>query len=89
MDILDEDLLHFRRVLNKHGVKYLMAGGFAVNLYGYTRATNDIDLLLKDDNNNRENLANAFPNWAIPIFPSKIYSLCRGGPIFLLAWAYN
>ena len=37
-----------------------MVGGFAVNLYGYTRATNDIDLLLKDDLLNRQNLAKTF-----------------------------
>ena len=60
MDILDEDLIHFWTVLNKCSVQYIMVGGFAVNLYGYTRATNDIDLLLKDDTLNRRNLARAF-----------------------------
>jgi len=60
MDILDEDLLHFWTILNKYKVKYIMVGGFAVNLYGYTRATNDIDLLLKDDSENRKNLGDAF-----------------------------
>ena len=60
MDILDEDLIQFWTILNKFHVKYIMVGGFAVNLYGYTRATNDIDLLLKDDVLNRKNLAKAF-----------------------------
>jgi len=60
MDVLDEDLIHFWTVLNKYSVQYIMVGGFAVNLYGYTRATNDIDLLLKDDILNRRNLASAF-----------------------------
>jgi Nucleotidyl transferase of unknown function (DUF2204) len=60
MDILDEDLIHFWKTLNKYGVKYIMVGGFAVNLYGYVRTTNDIDLLLKDDNDNRKKLAKAF-----------------------------
>lgn len=60
MDILDDDLVHFWTILNKHNVKYIMVGGFAVNLYGYTRATNDIDLLLKDDLLNRQNLAKTF-----------------------------
>jgi hypothetical protein len=60
MDILDEDLIHFWTILNKYSVQYIMVGGFAVNLYGYTRATNDIDLLLKDDTLNRQNLAKAF-----------------------------
>jgi len=60
MDILDEDLIHFWTVLNKCSVQYIMVGGFAVNLYGYTRATNGIGLLLKDDTLNRRNLARAF-----------------------------
>jgi hypothetical protein len=60
MDILDEGLVHFWTILNKYSVQYIMVGGFAVNLYGYTRATNDIDLLLKDDLPNRQNLATAF-----------------------------
>ncbi len=47
-------------ILNKHKVQYVMVGGFAVNLYGYVRATNDVDLLLKDDLLNRQNLAKAF-----------------------------
>jgi hypothetical protein len=49
MHILDADLIQFWTILNKYKVAYIMVGGFAVNLYGYTRATNDVDLLLKDD----------------------------------------
>jgi len=60
MDFLDEDLIHFWTILNKYSVQYIMVGGFAVNLYGYTRATNDIDLLIKDDIVNRQKLAGAF-----------------------------
>ena len=32
--------------LNKQGVKYLVAGGVAVNLHGYVRATADLDIML-------------------------------------------
>ena len=32
--------------LQKSGVKYLVVGGVAVNLYGYSRLTGDIDILL-------------------------------------------
>lgn len=31
--------------LQKSGVKYLVVGGVAVNLYGYSRFTGDIDIL--------------------------------------------
>lgn len=55
MDVLDEELLKFWRSLNNHGVQYIMVGGFAVNMHGYSRATNDIDVWIKDDKINRKN----------------------------------
>lgn len=38
--------------LNKAKIKYLVVGGVAVNLYGYTRFTGDLDILvlLKEEN---------------------------------------
>jgi len=60
MDILDEDLLKFWAGLNKDHVQYIMVGGFAVNLHGHTRATDDLDLWLKDTKTNRKNLGKAF-----------------------------
>lgn len=41
--------MDFNRIfseLNKKGVKYLVAGGVAVNLHGYVRATADLDIML-------------------------------------------
>ena len=55
MDILDESLLKFWKLLNQHNVLYIMVGGFAVNMHGYTRSTNDIDIWLKDNVPNRQN----------------------------------
>ncbi len=59
MDILDADLISFWKSLNQFDVKYIMIGGFAVNLHGFSRATNDVDLWLKDEVNNRKNLGKA------------------------------
>jgi len=36
------------RALDTAGVRYLIAGGLAVNAYGYLRFTKDIDLLVDD-----------------------------------------
>jgi hypothetical protein len=55
MDILDESLLQFWKSLNQNEVIYIMVGGFAVNMHGFTRSTNDIDIWLKDTRSNREN----------------------------------
>jgi predicted nucleotidyltransferase len=60
MDLLDEGLLQFWQVLNNNGVKYIMVGGFAVNMNGYIRATKDADLWLKDTLENRQLLRKSF-----------------------------
>lgn len=40
------------QAFNEQGVKYLIAGGVAVVLHGYTRATGDLDLLIELDSEN-------------------------------------
>lgn len=37
---------NFFRTLNESGLKYLVAGGIAVNLHGFARATGDLDILI-------------------------------------------
>ena len=56
MDVLDNDLINFWKSLNHHEVKYIMIGGFAVNLHGFSRTTGDLDIWLKDEKKNRINL---------------------------------
>jgi len=70
MDVMDEGLLKFWSILNKHDVKYIMVGGFAVNMQGYSRATSDADLWLKDDVENRKNLRKAFDELGYGDYPS-------------------
>ena len=59
MDIFDEDLISFWNSLAKSEVLYIMVGGFAVNMHGYLRATQDVDIWIKDDPANRVNLGKA------------------------------
>ncbi|MEX1258958.1 MAG: DUF6036 family nucleotidyltransferase [Gemmatimonadota bacterium] len=40
------------RALNARGVRYLVAGGVAVNVHGYQRLTHDLDLVLQLDSGN-------------------------------------
>src|SRR4051812_17596722 len=53
MDIYDNDILSFFSSLNQFKVEYILIGGFATNLHGYSRATGDIDIWLHDTNENR------------------------------------
>lgn len=60
MDVYNDSLLLFWESLNRNRVKYIMVGGFAVNMHGYMRATKDADMWIKDSLENRQNLRNAF-----------------------------
>ena len=59
MDILDADILNFWQCLYQNDVRYIMVGGFAINLHGYSRATKDIDIWIDDTLENRKNLRKA------------------------------
>lgn len=48
-----EDLLLLCRSLNEAGARYLVVGGFAVMQHGFTRATEDIDLLVESSPKNQ------------------------------------
>lgn len=41
---LPPDFKDFLRLLNSHGVEYLVIGGYAVGFHGYPRATGDLDV---------------------------------------------
>ena len=45
--------------LNRHGVDYLVIGGFAVIAHGHVRATKDVDLIASEERENLERLAAA------------------------------
>lgn len=59
MNIFDNDVLAFFAAMNEANVEYILVGGLAVNLHGFNRTTGDLDVWLKDSNNNRSNLVAA------------------------------
>lgn len=50
-----EDFRDFLRLLGKHGVEYLLIGGYAVGYHGFPRTTLDMDIwvAINPDNANR------------------------------------
>lgn len=60
MDILDEEFIHFWRVLNDNRVRYIMVGGIATRFHGYNRTTDDVDIWIENTLENRQNLRKAF-----------------------------
>ena len=55
----DNRVLRVCRLLNRHRVRYLLAGGVAANLHGVVRSTRDVDVLVPKDARNMERLLTA------------------------------
>jgi len=54
-----DDLVNVCKKLNEEGARYIIIGGFAVNYYGFPRATEDIDLLVDPSEDNISKIKNA------------------------------
>ncbi|VAW54361.1 hypothetical protein MNBD_GAMMA06-304 [hydrothermal vent metagenome] len=60
--------------LNQADVKYLVAGGIAVNVHGYQRLTADLDLVIQLDSTNIKNAIDSFKKLDYsPIVPVDIH----------------
>ncbi|MBV8552675.1 MAG: hypothetical protein JOY54_15365 [Acidobacteriaceae bacterium] len=56
---LPRDFSEFLRLLNSSGVDYLLVGGYAVNFYGYSRSTGNIDIWVARNEPNAVRLTQA------------------------------
>ena len=53
------DMLEFLDQLSRHGVRYLLIGGYAVHFHGHCRFTADIDFAFPPDGDNAERMFGA------------------------------
>lgn len=63
-----EQIFDIWKYFKEHNVRYITIGGFAVNIYGYSRNTGDLDILIDDTLDNRRNLRKAFRDIGIGDF---------------------
>ena len=62
---LPQDFKEFLRLLNDHGVEYLLIGGYAVGYYGYPRSTADIDVWVANRLDNAGKLTRVFTDFGM------------------------
>lgn len=60
METLDPNFADFLKLLNVHGVEYLVVGGYAVGFHGFVRATGDLDVFVGLSERNAEKLVSVF-----------------------------
>lgn len=53
MDIEDGEFLLFLKCAQENNLRYLCIGGYAVNYYGFHRATDDMDIWIAPTNENK------------------------------------
>lgn len=57
---LSDNFEEILAAFNKHGVNYLIAGGYAVIFHGYGRTTGDLDIWVKPSEENKKKIIAAF-----------------------------
>lgn len=71
---IPNDFKAFLRLLNAHGVEYLLVGGYAVGLHGYPRPTGDIDFWVATTESNADRVIAAIREFGFDP-PSLVPSL--------------
>ena len=66
-NIFNADFREFILALNNNKVNYLIVGGYAVILHGYTRTTGDIDIWVNRTDDNYQLLTKAFYDFKMPV----------------------
>jgi hypothetical protein len=67
MDIFNEDFADFIECLNKYQVEYMLVGGYAVILRGYSRSTGDMDIWVNKTEPNFIQLQKAITEFGLPV----------------------
>ncbi len=60
---LEKDILEFLALCNKHSIKYLVIGGYAVSIHGYPRYTKDIDVCIEMSNMNASKMVDVIKDF--------------------------
>lgn len=70
-NLFNYDFLEFLELLDKHKVDFLLVGGYAVIIHGYTRSTGDLDLWIDQTSENYHNLKKVYQDFGAPIFSEE------------------
>lgn len=66
MNIFNDDFKDFILYLNKYAVEYIVVGGYAVIIRGYSRSTGDIDIWVNKTEENYIKLQKAIKEFGLP-----------------------
>jgi hypothetical protein len=65
--MMPDDLKELLRAFNNHAVKYLIVGGYAFGVHAEPRATKDLDILIRSDEENSQAVFRALAQYGAPL----------------------
>ena len=84
---MNSDYTDMLKCLNRAGVDYMLVGGWAVNMYGYIRATVDLDIWILADSENAKKVYGAVAEFGAPVSEMKPEEFAEYGMIFQIGVA--
>ena len=84
---MNADYIDMLKCLNKADVDYILVGGWAVNMYGYIRATVDLDIWILADSDNAKKVYAAVAEFGAPVSAMKPEEFAEYGMIFQIGVA--
>lgn len=73
--IIFNDFKEFIQLLNKHKVKYLLVGGYAISLYSRPKSTQDIDIFIESSIPNANKILKALDEFGLTSLGIKVNDL--------------
>ncbi|MFT4202323.1 MAG: hypothetical protein QM610_00275 [Chitinophagaceae bacterium] len=67
-NVFNEDFRDFISALNRNEVRYILVGGFAVILHGYSRTTGDMDIWVDRTAENYVRIVQSFADFGMSVF---------------------
>jgi hypothetical protein len=65
--MMPDDLREILRAFNAHAVKYLIVGGYAFGVHAEPRATKDLDIFIRSDEENSKAVFQALAEYGAPL----------------------
>ena len=87
--MFNRDFREFIESLNKHNVRYLLIGGYAVALHGHPRYTKDLDIWIWMEDTNAANLLNALKEFGFSSISLVVEDFLKPDQIIQLGFPPN
>ncbi len=85
--MLNKDYKEMLQILLNNKVRFLVVGAYAMGVYGYPRATGDIDIWVEASSENSEKIHQSLSEFGAPLSEVTKTTFCEEGIVFQIGVA--